>query len=371
MLTKSLAICGTKIAGFGVYLPEEVRENDFWPRDLVKKWQRHAGVLEGIQQFASRAGTTVHPLLVEALAGLKDDPFQGYKRRRVAPPEMMPSEMERRAVEEAVRDAQIEPEDVDMLMTFSLPPDWNSYPTAFKLQHECGFKNALAYSLSCNCFSMMVMMDVAHRFISTGQAKNIVAVVSTKYSDAMDFTSSFSVMSGDGAAAIVLQPCDVDKGIVATYQRTDAKFFDAIIPVQRPPAFASPQDYHYGSSNGNHRVFLSANRSAAELITRLPYYAEEACTAALQEANLKAEEIDLLVTNAATVWYSEIIAKLLGIDFEKVEDHILEHGNMGAVNFGMNLYFAQKSGRLQSGRKVLFFGHGGGTGYGALVFVCP
>lgn len=357
---------GSTILGIGAYIPEQIRTNDWWPASLVKAWEKKTVV--NLEQSKEEAPESLHPVLREELEKIKGDPFGGTRERRVAPPEMLPSDMEMAACREAIADARLQPEDIDLVMSFSLPTDTLLLPNMFKLHHQLGLKNARCIGVSAICHSFLTMMDVAHQYIASGSIRNALLVVSTKYSDLMDYTSTLSVAAGDGAVAAVMGPCPAGSGVRVSKHYCDSVYHDSMIMIRRPPSRPPTSPYPFGPVQSNERLFFSVYqpKAARELVGSVPVWAERLKQSLFTEGPLKVDEIDLLATNAAFVWYSPVMARIFGIPAERVEDNVLSFSNMGAVNLPMNLYKAQRSGRIRHGDTVLLVGHGGGASYGAI-----
>lgn len=360
---------GTRISGVGVYLPEEVRSNDFWPPEVVATWRKKPGIVERLHDNVDQKAEHVHPILQEEMAKLGTDTFRGFKDRRVAPKDMLPSEMEIRAAKEALEDSGVRPEKIDLVMTFSLPPDHFNIPTAFKVAHELKLHNAMAFTLNAICNSSIAMVDVARQFIATGRYEHVLVIVSTKYSDIMDYTSSMSIWAGDSAAAFVLSRCEEGEGVLSVVQKADGSYHDSILILEREPTLPPKRVYDFGPQERSQRYFMTGHDPAkgAHLIARLACWIAEDCKEALSASGMTPNDVGLLVTNAAAPWYSPFVARLLEIPYGRVEDHVVEFGNMGAVNLPVNLYMAKKKGRVKKGDVVLMCGHGGGASHGAIV----
>eukprot|EP01046_Picozoa_sp_COSAG06_P071064 COSAG06_NODE_20157_length_806_cov_1.229137_1_plen_106_part_10 len=77
------------------------------------------------------------------------------------------------------------------------------------------------------CSGFVYALSVADQFIKTGMYKNILVVGSEKHSFGLDFSTrgrNVSVIFGDGAGAVVLQPSeDTNRGILSTHLHSDGE----------------------------------------------------------------------------------------------------------------------------------------------------
>jgi 3-oxoacyl-[acyl-carrier-protein] synthase-3 len=182
-----------------------------------------------------------------------------------------------------------------------------------------------------------------------------------------------SVMSGDGATAWVMGPCREGEGSLEFSAFSETEYHDSLLWVNRPPALGPRAPYAFGPSQNQSQLFFSAVKplDASRVVARVPYWAEKAGRSALEKTGWTGKDVDLFVSNAATVWYSPIACRLLGIDPSAAEDNTVLYGNMGGTNLPINLYEAWRKGRIKPGTRILFFGHGAGCSFGAATLSWP
>jgi 3-oxoacyl-[acyl-carrier-protein] synthase-3 len=102
-------------------------------------------------------------------------------------------------------------------------------------------------------------------------------------------------------------------------------------------------------------------------ISAVPLWGERVRREVLEDHGYKPSDVALMATNAAFVWYSPVLSKVLDIPMARVEDNVLQFSNMGSVNLPMNLYLARQKKRIKDGDLVLLVGHGGGLSYGGIL----
>ena len=77
------------------------------------------------------------------------------------------------------------------------------------------------------CSGFVYALSVGDQFIKTGMYKNILVVGAEKHSFGLDFTTrgrNISVIFGDGAGAVVLQPpTEENQGILSTHLHSDGE----------------------------------------------------------------------------------------------------------------------------------------------------
>ncbi|HMX81181.1 MAG TPA: 3-oxoacyl-ACP synthase, partial [Ferruginibacter sp.] len=169
----------SKIAGIGFYVPKNVYTNDDLKKymDTSDEWiQERTGIKE--RRYADRLGETTTTMGVEAA---------------------------RIAIERAGTTAQ----DIDFVVFATLSPDYYFPGCGVLLQRAMKMKEVGALDIRNQCSGFVYALSVADQFIKTGMYKNILVVGAEKHSFGLDFSTrgrNVSVIFGDGAGAVVLQP---------------------------------------------------------------------------------------------------------------------------------------------------------------------
>jgi 3-oxoacyl-[acyl-carrier-protein] synthase-3 len=194
---KLFAMPKTKIAGIGMYVPENVVTN----HDLLKymdtsdEWiQERTGIKE--RRFAHRTEETTTTMGVEA-------------------------------AKIAIERAGITPQDIDFIIFATLSPDYYFPGCGVLLQRAMKMKEIGALDVRNQCSGFVYALSIGDQFVKTGMYKNILVVGSEKHSFGLDLTTrgrNISVIFGDGAGAVVLQPTTADnQGILSTHLHSDGE----------------------------------------------------------------------------------------------------------------------------------------------------
>jgi 3-oxoacyl-[acyl-carrier-protein] synthase III len=167
------------IHGVGVYLPDEVRSNEWWPASLVDQWRekKKGQNIPSHSRWVDKQGDgpDLPPLpgitrVVEALTALKDDPFQGSRERRVAPDTMVASDLEVLAAKDAIARAGIDKNEIGFVLSYSAVPDYLLTPNACRVHKQLGLPErclSMAVEGACNTFALQ--LNLAEKLISSGQ----------------------------------------------------------------------------------------------------------------------------------------------------------------------------------------------------------
>ena len=286
----------------------------------------------------------------------------GIKERRIADKETAASDLSFEATKKAMAEAKIKPEELDLILIGTVTPDYLLPSTACILQDRLGAKNAAVMDIVAACSGFLYGLSVAQAFIYSGKYKTILVIgveVLSKITNWNDRNTC--VLFGDGAgAAIVQRTQENNKGLLATYLCGDGSLANLLhIPVggTRTPLTKENIDKgdQYIKMEGS-EVFKSAVRSM-----------EDAATRALKEANISAEQIDLLIPHQANIRIIEATAKRLKLPMEKVFVNIDKYGNTSAASIPIALDEARKSGRIKPGDITLLVAFGAGFTWGSAV----
>ena len=335
----------SKIAGIGYYVPKNIYTNADLSRfmDTNDAWiTERTGIKE--RRFADRLGETTTTMGVEAATI-------------------------------AIERAGITAQDVDFIIFATLSPDYYFPGCGVLLQREMKMKEIGALDIRNQCSGFVYALSIADQYIKTGMYKNILVVGSEKHSFAMDFTTesrNVSVIFGDGAGAVVLQPAQREgQGILSTHLHSDGAEAE-ILAMYYPGAAANKwlpdnpgyPDQELGGlfmtpeqiTSGAALPYMDGPAVFKKAVVKFPEVIREA----LDANNLKPEDIDLLVPHQANLRISQYVQQLLGLPDEKVFNNIQKYGNTTAASVPIALCEAWEAGKIKDGDLICLAAFGSG-----------
>lgn len=284
----------------------------------------------------------------------------GIRERRIAADDMGAAEMGARAAREAMREAEVQPGEVDLIVLSTATPDRWLPATACDMQALLGADNAMAFDLGAACAGWLYGLSMAEGYIGAGKAETALVVATEKMSAIVDWTDRQTcVLFGDGAGAAIVRASSGERGILSSHHRSNGKLGDLLY---RPGGGARlPMDTgvlerrdHLVKMAGQ-EVFKNAVRSMSE-----------AADLALQQAGLRWEDVDLLVPHQANFRIIQATAKHVGIPMERVFVNVDRYGNMSSATIPVALDEAKEQGRLAPGMNILTVAFGAGLAWGAI-----
>ncbi|CAI8013311.1 3-oxoacyl-[acyl-carrier-protein] synthase 3 protein 1 [Geodia barretti] len=267
----------------------------------------------------------------------------GITERRIAEDDVATSDLCIHAARWAIKNANIDPLDIEMILVATVTPDTFFPSTACYVQKGIGAKNAAAMDLSAACAGFLYGLDLADGMIKSGRYNTILVIGGEVFNNIIDWNDrNTCVLFGDGAGAAIVQATDEPKGILASYIGSDGDYAEAI-----------DQKRDKLQMNGR-EVFKLGVRLMPEAAQRV-----------LREANVSIEEIDLLIPHQANLRIIEAVGDRLGVPREKVYVNVDKYGNTSAATVIIALDEAIREGRAKPGDLLLFVTFGAGLTWGS------
>jgi 3-oxoacyl-[acyl-carrier-protein] synthase-3 len=285
----------------------------------------------------------------------------GIRERRIAAEGQVTSTLALQAAQQAIADAKIDPNDIDLVICATVTGDQPFPATACRLGLDLGAKRAGGFDLGAACSGFVFASQVAAGMIQSGQAKTILVVGAEILSRILDYSDrNTCVLFGDGAGAAVYTSLD---------RAGRGEFLGGSIAMEggaegilaqpaggsRHPATASTveQRLHYMKMGGT-KVFRFAVRVFAELVQAVV-------------DKYGREQIGLIVPHQVNQRIIESAMEQVGLPMDMVFTNIDRYGNTSAASVPIALREALDAGRLQKGKLVVMPAFGAGMAWGHLL----
>ena len=284
----------------------------------------------------------------------------GIKQRRLVSKEEAASDLGIKAAKQALEDAGLEPQDLDMIIVATATPDMPFPSTACFVQRAIGAKRASCFDISAACPGFIYAIIVAQQFIQSGTYNNALVIGTEVLSCVTDWQDrNTCVLFGDGAGAAVLAPVK-SGGILSTHLGSDGSMIELLFLPGGGSRHPANQDtinkrMHYIKMRGNELFKL-----AVKLMT-------DAAQKALKKAGLTCKDIDCLIPHQANIRILLAVAKKLGLDEKKIYLNIERYGNMSSASTATALCEAVKDGTVKKGDIILLDAFGSGLVWGACI----
>jgi len=301
---------GGIITGHGIALPDKVVTNDDLSvtLDTSDAWiQERTGIRE------RRIGGTTSQLAIDA--GLA-----------------------------ALECAHRRPDEIDAVVLATTTPDQIVPGTSATVQDGIGVPGG-AFDVNAACSGFVYALTVAHGLLAIG-AERLLVIGSETLSRITDWDDrSVAVLVGDGAGAVVLEAVDGPGQLLSWKLGADGSLRHLL------------KCDHGGS------LYMDGK----EIFRKAVRVVVESAEAAIAEAGLTADDIDLVVPHQANLRIISAVSQRLGVPEEKTVVTIDRYGNTSSASIPLALADALDTGRLEKGDHVLLTGFGGGITWASAV----
>ena len=286
----------------------------------------------------------------------------GIVERHIADEGKGTSDYAARAAKEALEEANLAPEELDLILFGTVTPDMYFPSAACFLQEKIGAVNAAALDISAACSGFLYGLTLAEGMIASGKYRNILVIGAELLSRITDWTDRATcVLFGDGAGAAVIQPSDGEKGILGSYIKSDGRLWQLLnMPgggSLLPPARAKENTEPYYIKMEGREVFRHAVTLMGESSLRV-----------LEEAEITGKDLDLFIPHQANLRIIQAIAKRLNVPDEKVYVNLDRYGNTSAASIPIALNEARRNGRIKPGNLILGVAFGAGFTWASVLF---
>lgn len=271
------------------------------------------------------------------------------------------------AAQNAIKNAQISPLDIDLILFTSVTPDYFSPSASCVLQGLLGAENATGIDINCACAGFVYALDMAKRYLADGDINTVLIVSSENLSKLADFTDrSTCVLFGDGAAACIVR---ADDGLFSSYLKADGKGAKSIVARALKPnnPFTEEQTDPFnfdGFENTKEHYLYMDGKEVYKFATKIM---PEAVSKACEKAGISPQDLDLIIPHQANIRIIQTAAKNLGLPMEKFYVNVDAYGNTSSASVPIAIYEAVTNGKLKQGDKVCLVGFGAGLIAGAAV----
>ena len=286
----------------------------------------------------------------------------GVARRHIVADETT-SFMAAEAAKKAVEDADLTPDQIDLILVSTISSDVILPCTACEVQRILGAVNATCFDLNAACTGFELAYNTANAYIQSGVYKNALVIGSESLSNLTNWKDRGTcILFGDGAGAVVLTAEEKASYVPATHSegakgealtlksRHDSNGITKEIEPNRM------MDAEYFMQMDGQAVFKFAVKKVPEAILEV-----------LDKNNIKKEDIDCYLLHQANRRIVEAVAKRMGEPIEKFPMNLQEYGNTSSASIPILLDELSREGKLKSGKHIVLAGFGAGLTGGASI----
>jgi 3-oxoacyl-[acyl-carrier-protein] synthase III len=283
----------------------------------------------------------------------------GIKERRILKdPNKATSDMGAEAVKKLLKKTGTSPEEIDLLICATITSDMHFPATACLICDKAGIKDIMSFDVSAACSGFIYGIEVASKFVESGQYKKVILVAGDKMSAITDYTDRTTCpLFGDAATAILLEPTTENVGLMDYILRSDGSGGKYLHMKSggslRPPSYETVDAKEHCVYQEGQTVFKIAVSKMADVAVEI-----------MERNNLTPDTLSWLVPHQANMRIIEATARRMGLEKEKVMINIERYGNTTAATIPLCLGEWEK--QLKKGDNIILAAFGGGFTWGSV-----
>jgi 3-oxoacyl-[acyl-carrier-protein] synthase-3 len=283
----------------------------------------------------------------------------GIRERRILKgKDMGTSEMAVAAIKNLfAKRPDILPEDIELLICATTTPDMQFPATANVITDKAGLTNAWGYDISAACSGFLFALTTATQFIETGRHKKVLVVGGDKMSSIMNYEDrATSIIFGDGAGCVLLEPDESGYGILDSVLRSDGSgrvyLHQKAGGSMRPATLETVMAKEHFVYQEGQTVFKFAVKNMADVSAEI-----------MERNGLSSDDVTWLIPHQANKRIIDATRDRMGLDPEKVMVNIERLGN--TTNGTLPLCMWEWEPQLRKGDNIVLAAFGGGFTWGA------
>ena len=231
----------------------------------------------------------------------------------------------------------------------------------------------------------MYGLSIADQFIKTGMYKNVLVIGSEMHSMGLDFSTrgrNVTVIFGDGAGAVLVQPSDDESQILTTKLHSDGTYAEKLAYINpgshggyhlkkmgEETDFGFPDPDSFGGMFLTQHMMDNAqtypNMEGQFVFKMAVQKFPEVIMEALNTVGLTPADINMLIPHQANLRISQFVQRKMGLRDDQVWNNIQKYGNTTAASVPIALCEAYEAGAVKKGDLVCLAAFGSGFTWGS------
>ena len=284
----------------------------------------------------------------------------GIKERHIVEPGVATSDLAVEAAKACLAKRGIDATELEVIIVATVTPDMFFPATACLVQHKLGAKGAWGFDLSAACSGFPYALQVGAKLVESGIHKKVMVIGADVMSSVIDYTDRTTcVIFGDGAGAVLLEPCEGDEvGLIDYFHEIDGSGAVALnmpgggsLHPSTTETVAAKMHYVHQDGQAVYKFAVRKMAEAAEIV--------------LTRNGVTGADLGCFIPHQANKRIILSTAERLGMPEECVVINIDRFGNTTAATIPMAMQTALEDGRLKKGDLVLLASVGAGFTVGA------
>ena len=288
----------------------------------------------------------------------------GIEERRIADDNVCASDLCYKAAVQLMKDNDIDPNSIDVLLFMSQTADYRIPATAPLLQHRLGLsKNTACLDLSLGCSGYVFALSTAFAYASMEGVNRVLLLDGETFSKIVNKRDKVDwPLYGDGATATLVEKGDYEDSVFILNTDGEGENSVKIHAGMRNPITADSL-VEKEREEGNFRNELEVYMDGMDVFNFAMRVVPKSIKEIAAATNTTLDDIDYLVFHQANKFMTDFFAKRLKFDMNKVPYCIQKYGNTSSTSVPLTIV-SELSNKLKNGDRVVMAGFGAGLSWG-------
>jgi 3-oxoacyl-[acyl-carrier-protein] synthase-3 len=284
----------------------------------------------------------------------------GILERRHVEPGVSTSDLAIEAAQRCIEHADIDPQEIDLVLLGTYTPDMLLPATACLVQDRLELC-APAMDIQVACASFIYALITGMQFVATGSSKLVLVIGADCNSRVVNPADKRTFpLFGDAAGAVLLAAGSEEQGLVSYAIGSDGSGAELLCR----PMGGSRLPFTQATDNDSRHFLHMEGRTVFKWAIRM---LRETISETLRAADMTLDDVDLVIFHQANMRIINSAVQDLGIDQNKVFNNLERYGNTSSASIPLALDEAFQEGRIHQGNHILFSGFGAGLAWGTVL----
>lgn len=289
----------------------------------------------------------------------------GVEERRIADDGVTASDLAYKAAARLMKDNEIDPNSIDVLLFMSQTSDYRIPATSCILQHRLGLsKETCCIDMMQGCSGFVFALSTAFAYASMEGVNRVLLLDGETFSKIVNRKDKVDwPLYGDGATATLIEKGDYEDSVFMLCSDGSGEGAVKIMGGGMRNPVTSEMLQEKVDEEGNIRngleVFMDGMDVFNFAMSVVPKSVKQICT----ETETTLDDIDWLVFHQANKFMTDFFVKRLKFKIEKVPYCIHKFGNTSSTSVPLTIV-SELENKLKDGDSVVMCGFGAGLSWG-------
>ena len=285
----------------------------------------------------------------------------GIEERHIVEKGVATSDIAVEAIKKILKEKDLSPNDIDLLILATVTPDMLFPSTACLVQNKLGASKMWGFDISAACCGFLYALSTGAQFVHSGMHRKVLVVGADVMSSIINYSDRTTcVLFGDGAGAVLLEPCEEGEGIIDFMGEIDGSGGEYL---NMPAGGSLNPSTHETVEKKMHYVHQSGQQVFKYAVKKMGEYSQRI----LEKNQIPFDQVDVFIAHQANLRIINATAERLTLSDDKVIRNIRKYGNTTAATIPLAMQDAILENKLKKDSMLLLAAVGAGYTVGSMI----